>query len=52
MCLAVYERRKEKRAEKDRNSFVCVCGHVLARWNGFVVPSFTKIKDSSLSKLP
>ena len=49
MCLAVYEKRKERRAEKEKGSFACSCGHVLARWNGFVVPVFVLLKRSSIT---
>jgi len=48
ICRAVFERRKEKRHEKERGSFTCSCGHVLARWKGFVVPTFTKLSESPL----
>ena len=48
MCLAVYERRKERRLSKERGSFTCSCGHRLARWNGFWVPIFKKLKESSI----
>ena len=41
MCRTVYERRKERRPEKERGSFACSCGHLIARWNSFVVPIFT-----------
>jgi hypothetical protein len=46
MCSAVYEKRKERRPNKERGSFICSCGHLLARWRGYVVPIFTKLKDT------
>jgi hypothetical protein len=52
MCLAVYERRKERRSARERGAFTCSCGHCLARWNGFSIPIFTKIKESSLPARP
>jgi len=48
MCLAVYERRKERRSVKERGAFTCSCGHRLARWNGFWISIFTKIRESRL----
>lgn len=48
MCLAVYQVCKERRAEKERGSFKCSCGHILAKWNGFVVPTFKLTKQSTL----
>lgn len=48
MCLAVYERRRERRSVKERGAFVCSCGHRLARWNGFWILIFNKIKESPL----
>jgi hypothetical protein len=49
MCLAVYEKRKEKRANKERGSFTCSCGHLIARWYSFFVPIFTKLRDSTIT---
>jgi hypothetical protein len=49
MCLAVYEKRKEKRANKERGSFGCSCGHLIARWYSFFVPIFTKLRDSTIT---
>ena len=49
MCLAVYERRKERHPQKERGAFTCSCGHVIARWNGHWALVFTKIKGSSVS---
>jgi hypothetical protein len=46
MCSAVYKKQKERRPNKERGSFTCSCGHLLARWKGFVVPIFTKLQDS------
>ena len=48
MCLAVYLRHKQRRTEKSKGRFVCTCGHTIATWKGFVVPIFTKIKESTL----
>jgi hypothetical protein len=48
MCLAVYERRKERRPQKERGAFTCSCGHLIARWNGYWVLICTKIKESQL----
>jgi hypothetical protein len=48
MCLAVYEKRKVRRPEKEKSSFACSCGHILARWKGFVVPFFVLVKRSTI----
>ena len=53
ICRALFERRKEKRHEKERGSFTCSCGHILARWKGFVVPTFKLLAESPLlPKMP
>jgi hypothetical protein len=49
MCLAVFEKRKEKRANKERGSFTCSCGHLIARWYSFFLPIFTKLRDSTIT---
>jgi hypothetical protein len=48
MCLAVYEKRKVRCLEKEKGRFACSCGHVLARWKGFVVPVFALVKRSTI----
>jgi hypothetical protein len=52
MCRTVYERHKERRREKERGSFTCSCGHVVARWNGFAVPIFTPWVETPESSQP
>jgi hypothetical protein len=46
MCGTVYERLKERVTTKAQSSFICSCGHLMARWKGFVVPSFIKMEES------
>jgi len=46
MCLAVYEKRRERRDTKARGSFGCSsCGHKMARWSSFWVLIFTRLDD-------
>lgn len=46
MCRVVYERRKERRQEREHGSFTYSCGHLFARWKGFVVPIFTPLEHA------
>jgi hypothetical protein len=46
----LFERRTERRPEREKGSFTCSCGHVLARSKGFVVPIFAPLKSSSAAR--
>ena len=43
-----YRRHKQRRTEKRKGRFICTCGYPIGSWKGFVVPIFTKIKESTL----
>ena len=45
MCLAVYQKRREKRRFKEQGGFTCSCGHKFTKWLSFWVPIFTKLTE-------